>query len=219
MSSKEIGIQESTSSLSKVSSLDDDLDNIHLESGSSVKEMFDDKMDSNSWNEIESESDEEFMEDHGLVDDVTSASEDNTVHPIECYRCFITDEIIDLWFVKLTDMQNNTWKLMILADDPNIVNGCQSSMKKYSSSLVRSAMSRERFELLLKFLHFSSNNNKNSNQDRMFKLEPLSDLLKERFSSVYIYLVQSLVLTKVWYHGEEDFYSGNTYLEKRTSTV
>jgi hypothetical protein len=90
MSSKEIDIQESTSSLSEVSSLNDDLDNMHLESGSSVEEMSDDEMDSNSWNEIESEPDEEFMEDHGLVDEVISASEDNTVHPIDCYRHFIT---------------------------------------------------------------------------------------------------------------------------------
>ena len=96
MSSKEIDIEESTSSLSEVSSLADDLDSMYLESGSSDEEMSDDEMDSNSWNEIESESDEEFMEDHGLVDDVTSASEDNTVHPIDCYRHFITDEIIDL---------------------------------------------------------------------------------------------------------------------------
>ena len=96
MSSKEIDIQESTSSLSEVSSLNDDLDNMHMECGSSVEEMSDDEMDSNSWNEIESESYEELIEDHGLVDDVTSASEGNTGHPIDCYRHFITDEIIDL---------------------------------------------------------------------------------------------------------------------------
>lgn len=36
------------------------------------------------------------MEDHGLVKEVTSASEDNTVHPIHCCRYFITDKIIDL---------------------------------------------------------------------------------------------------------------------------
>jgi hypothetical protein len=94
MSSKEIDIQESTSSLSEVSSLNDDLDNMHLESGSSVEEMSDDEMDSNSWNEIDSESNEEFMKDHGLVHDVTSASEDNTVHPIDCYRHFITEVIV-----------------------------------------------------------------------------------------------------------------------------
>ena len=40
--------------------------------------------------------------------------------------------------------------------------------------------------MLLKFWHFSNNNNKNSNQDRLFKLKPLLDILKERFSSVYM---------------------------------
>ena len=49
-----------------------------------------------SWNEIKSESDAEFMEDHGLVKEVTSLTEDNTIDPIDCYRHFITDEIIDL---------------------------------------------------------------------------------------------------------------------------
>ena len=62
--------EESTSSLSEVSSLDDDLDSMCFESGSSVEEMSDDEMDSNSWNEIKSESDAEFMEEHGLDEDV-----------------------------------------------------------------------------------------------------------------------------------------------------
>jgi hypothetical protein len=214
MSSKEIDIQESTSSLSEMSSLNDDLDNMHLESGSSVEEMSDDEMDSNSWNEIESESDEEFMEDHGLVDDVTSALEDNTVHPIDCYRHFITDEIIDLMvretnryaeqYLEAHDISRRSkyrqWKPttyeeilkffgiaieMGLVQMPQL-NHYWSSSRLYGLEIVRSAMPRERFELLLKFLHFSNNNNKDSNQDRMFKLKPLSDLLKERFSSVYI---------------------------------
>ena len=51
MSFEEIDAEESISSLSEVSSLDDDLDSTCLESGSSVEEMTDDKMDSNSWNE------------------------------------------------------------------------------------------------------------------------------------------------------------------------
>ena len=46
--------------------------------------------------EIKSESDQEFLEDHGLVEEVTSTSEDNTIDPIDCYRHFITDEIISL---------------------------------------------------------------------------------------------------------------------------
>ena len=61
-----------------------------------------------------------------------------------------------------------------------------SSSQLYGSQIIRNTMWRERFELLLKFWHFSNNNNKNSNQDRLFKLKPLLDLLKERFSSVYM---------------------------------
>ncbi len=60
-----------------------------------------------------------------------------------------------------------------------------SSSQLYGSEIIRNAMSRERFELLLKFWHFSNNDNKNSNQDRLFKLKPLLDLLRARFSSVY----------------------------------
>ena len=53
-------------------------------------------MDSNSWNEIKSESDAEIMEDHGLDEEVTCLPEDNTIDPIDCYQHFITDEMIDL---------------------------------------------------------------------------------------------------------------------------
>ena len=96
MSFEEIDTEESTSSLSEVNSLDDDLDSMRLESGSSVEEMSDDEMDSNSWNQIKSESDAEFMEEHGLDEDVTSLTKDNTIHFIDCYWHFITDEIINL---------------------------------------------------------------------------------------------------------------------------
>ncbi len=96
MSFEETYTEESASSLSELSFLDDDLDRMHVESGSSDEEISDDEMSSNVWKEIESESDEEFMEDHGLIEEVTSASEDNMVNPIDCYRHFITDEIIDL---------------------------------------------------------------------------------------------------------------------------
>ena len=96
MSFEETDTEESGSSFSELSFLDDDLDRMHHESGSSDEEMSDDEVGSNVWNEIESESDAEFMEDHGLVEEITSASEDNMVNPIDCYRHFITDEIIDL---------------------------------------------------------------------------------------------------------------------------
>lgn len=53
-------------------------------------------MGSNVWSEIESESDVEFMGDYRIVEEVTAASENNMVNPINCYRYFIVDEIIDL---------------------------------------------------------------------------------------------------------------------------
>ncbi len=96
MSFEEIDTEESTNSLSEESSLDDDLDSMHLESGSSDEEITDVVMDSNVWNEIKPESNAKFMEDYGLVEDVTSLIEDNTIDPVDCYRHFITDEIIDL---------------------------------------------------------------------------------------------------------------------------
>ena len=54
---------------------------MHVECGSSDEEMSYDEMSSNVSKDTESESDEEFMEDHRLVE-VTPTSEDNTVHPI-----------------------------------------------------------------------------------------------------------------------------------------
>jgi hypothetical protein len=61
-----------------------------------------------------------------------------------------------------------------------------SNSQLYGSEIIRSTMARDRFELLLKFWHFSDNNKYHSNPDRLFKLKPLLDLLKARFSSVYI---------------------------------
>jgi hypothetical protein len=86
MSFEETDTEESGSSLSQLSFLDDDLDRMYLKSGSSDEEMSDDEVGSNVWNEIESESDAEFMGDHGLVEEVTSASEDNIINPIDCYN-------------------------------------------------------------------------------------------------------------------------------------
>jgi hypothetical protein len=96
MSFEESETEESTSSLSEVDSLDDDFVRMDLESGNSDEEDADDELDSPVWGEIQPESDAEFTEDHGLVQEVTSAPRDNIILPIDCYRHFITDEIIEL---------------------------------------------------------------------------------------------------------------------------
>ena len=55
-----------------------------------------------------------------------------------------------------------------------------SESKLFGSEVIQNTMSRNRFELLLRFYHFSNN------QDRLFKLRPLLDLLKDRFKSIYV---------------------------------
>jgi hypothetical protein len=96
MSFEKMDTEDSASTLSEVSSLNDDFDAMYLESDDSNEKNNDNDMDSHPWNEIEPEFDAEFLEDHGLIEEVTSISEDNTINPIDCYRHFITDEIIDL---------------------------------------------------------------------------------------------------------------------------
>jgi hypothetical protein len=213
MSFEETDSEESVSSLSEVSSLDDNFDGMHLESESSDEEMALDEVNSSGWYEIEPEPDAEFVEDYGLVEDVVSASEDNTINPIDCYRHFITNEIIDLMvretnryaeqYLQTHEISRRSkfrqWKpttneemlkffgIIIetgLVQMPKL-KYYWSSSQLYGSEIIRNTMSRERFELLLKFWHFSNNDKKDSNQDRLFKLKPILDLLKVRFSSVY----------------------------------
>ncbi len=100
MSIEETDTEDTASSLSGLSSLNDELNTMRLDFDNSDEEVTDDKdddeMDSHTWNEIEPESDAEFLENHGLIEDVISTSKDNTINPIDCYRHFIMDEIIDL---------------------------------------------------------------------------------------------------------------------------
>ena len=96
MSSEEAGTEDSVDSLSEVTSSDKDFDRIHFKSESSDEEISDDEVDSNVWNEIESDSHGEFLEVRGIVEQVMPTSEDDTINPIDCYRHFITDEVINL---------------------------------------------------------------------------------------------------------------------------
>ena len=93
MSPEETDTENSENPLSDVSSLDDKFAAIQFKSSSSDEEVTDVDLDSQVWNEIEQESDGEFLEDHGIVEEVTSTSEDSTNNLVDCYRHFITDEI------------------------------------------------------------------------------------------------------------------------------
>lgn len=214
MSFEESETEESTSSLSEVSSLDDDFVRMDLDSETSDEEATDDEIDSKAWSAIKSKSGAEFMEDYGLVQEVTSISGDNTILPIDCYRHFITDEIIHLMvretnryaeqYLETHEISRRSkihqWKPttdvemlkffgiiieMGLVQMPKLEYHWSSS-QLYGSEIIRNAMARDRFELLLKFWHFSDNHKHHSNEDRLIKLKPLLDLLKARFSSVYV---------------------------------
>ena len=106
MSSEEVSTEDNFDLLSEVSSLDDDFSRIHFESASSNEDVTDDEVNSNVWSEIKSKFGGEFLEDHRLIEQVTPISEDGTVNSVDCYRHFITDEIM---FAKLIDMQNSTY--------------------------------------------------------------------------------------------------------------
>jgi hypothetical protein len=96
MSFQETDLEDSDSSLSEEKSSAGDSDQMSLESESFDDEVTNQEVDSTSWIEIESDSDNEFLKNYGLVSDVNFGSDENTILPIDCYRHFITDEIIGL---------------------------------------------------------------------------------------------------------------------------
>ncbi|CAF4239643.1 unnamed protein product, partial [Adineta steineri] len=73
MSPAGAGMEDSLDSLSEVSSLDNDFARMHFESVSSHEEVTDDEVDSNVWSE--------FLEDYGLIEQVTPTSEDGKQNP------------------------------------------------------------------------------------------------------------------------------------------
>jgi hypothetical protein len=96
---EETDTEENGDSQSDVSSLDNGFSRMQSESSSSeaqVTDDGDDDMNSQVWGEIESELDTEFSEDYGMMEEVLANLEDSTINPIDCYRHFITDEIISL---------------------------------------------------------------------------------------------------------------------------
>ena len=208
MLSEETDTDESGNSQSDASSLDNDFSRMQFESTSieEVTDDGDDDLDSQVWSEIESESDTEFSEDYGMMEEVSTNSEDDVINPIDCYRHFITDEVIRL-MVRETNryaeqhVQTQTltkrsktlqWRPtsneemfrflgiileMGLVQIPEI-DYYWSKSKLFGSEVIQNTMSRVRFDLLLTFFHFSNNQEAHVDQDRLFKLRPLLDLLR-----------------------------------------
>ena len=60
----------------------------------------------------------------------------------------------------------------------------------YSIPVFSQVMSGERFQLILKYLHFqykedSSYNPQDAGRDRLFKIRPMIDILRQRFITIY----------------------------------
>ena len=74
----------------------------------------------------------------------------------------------------------------------------------YNTPIFKSIMSRDRFLLMIKFLHFADNVNydaNNRNRDRLFKIREMTDMINQRCRAVYapcedLSLDESLVLFK-----------------------
>ena len=179
-----------------------------------------------------------------MMEEVPANSEDSSINPIDCYRHFITDETISLMVretnryaeqhVQTQELTKRSktlqWKPstdeemlkflgiiieMGLVQIPEI-EYYWSKSKLFGSEVIQNTMSRDRFELLLKFFHFSNNQEERTDQDRLFKLRPLLDLLRAGFKSIYVSgSIISIDETMVPWKGR--LYSNSIFLEKRTN--
>ena len=82
-SSEEASTEGSVDLLGVVSSLDDNFARMYFESPSFNEEVTIDEVHSNVWSGIESKSNGEFLQDHGIIEQVTPTFEDGTTNPID----------------------------------------------------------------------------------------------------------------------------------------
>lgn len=140
--------------------------------------------------------------------DLTPADENEEILPIDVYRLFVTDEIIELMVTetnryhdacmignhvtrhsKLKLWNSVTAKdieeflgillLMGLNKQPTI-DSYWSKSKMYGVELIKNTMARNKFELISRFLHFA-NNEESDGTDRLYKLRPLITLISQNF--------------------------------------
>ena len=68
----------------------------------------------------------------------------------------------------------------------NDINSYWSTDPLLKTPIYGQVMSRDRFLLILKFLHLVDNNNKPADADRLFKLEPLLQHMAAKFQQIYV---------------------------------
>ncbi|XP_068204630.1 piggyBac transposable element-derived protein 4-like [Palaemon carinicauda] len=136
------------------------------------------------------------------------STSDGEVLPLDVYKLFVTDEIFDLIVIETNRFYDTTaamkpitrhskmkaWKpvtkqdiekffgifiLMGLNKQPTF-ESYWSRSKMYGVDLIKTTMARNKFELILRFIHFADNS-RSDGSDRLFKLRPLIQLLSRNF--------------------------------------
>ena len=140
-------------------------------------------------------------------------SKDDKTWPIDIYKLFITDDLLDMISSATNEYAQQviadrhvtrrsrliSWKdttpeeilkffgiilYMGLVDKPEIALYWSKSML-YDDPFVPKQMSRERFEQLWSFIHFSDNSAADSESNRLCKIQPLLEKLLHQFQGVY----------------------------------
>ena len=135
------------------------------------------------------------------------------INPIDIYNLFLTDDIVSMIVTETNRYAHqvinasqltrrsrlHTWRdtdnaemrkyigiviYMGLNPKPEIALYWSKSIL-YADPFVPNLMTRERFELLYRFLHFSDNNAPHDEQDGLYKFIPLCDSLISRYQTVY----------------------------------
>lgn len=138
------------------------------------------------------------------------SSSDRDIQPIDVYKLFCTDEVIDLIVMEtnryfeqtaaekpITRLSKmNAWKPVTSKDIQQFLGilimmglnrqptfDCYwAKSKMYGVELVKNVMPRNKFELILRFLHFADNSQDES--DRLYKVRSLIRLLSQSFEKV-----------------------------------
>ena len=133
---------------------------------------------------------------------------DRPIEPIDIYNLFVCDEVVELIVTETNNFFEETmgatpstrhskvkqWK-PISAEDVKKLLGILITMglnkqptfdcywskgQIYGCELIQKTMSRNKFELIMRFLHFADNR-LSDGSDRLYKLKPLIDLISRNF--------------------------------------
>ena len=96
-----------------------------------------------------------------------------------------------------------------------------SNNELYRTPIFKSIMTRDRFLLMIKFLHFADNTNYDANdpnRDRLFKIRQMTEMMNESCRAVYS-PCEDLVLMNQLYRSKVGFCSNSISRQKEPDLV